>query len=151
MGRQYGKSAAINAVTLAPLLLISGRPGWLGAWLFVAMMFCVQLSVILLVFRKDPDLMRERERRFKGTRPGDKWPTAAGVLLAPIAMYVVAALEARFAWQPSAPPWLVPAGFVLCAAGASSPPPCASRPTAATNWWIPAPMPWCAIPAISAC
>lgn len=118
MGRQYGKSVAINAVTLAILLLVSGRPGWTGAWLFVALMFCVQFAVVFFVFRKDPGLMRERERRFQGTAPGDKWPTAVGVLLAPIAMYVVAALGARFDWQPQVPPWLVAAGFLLCAAGA---------------------------------
>lgn len=118
MGREYGKGVVINAVTLAILLLISGRPGWIGAWLFVAMMFLVQFAVMFLAFRKDPDLMRERQRRLKGTAPEDKWPTAVGVLLAPIAMYVVAALGARFAWQPPVPLWLVTAGFVLFAGGA---------------------------------
>jgi protein-S-isoprenylcysteine O-methyltransferase Ste14 len=110
-------SLLVNVVALAVLLLVSGRMDWIRAWLYVAIMGCLQIAVVLLVFRKNPDLARERSKIQPGTKLWDKIIVAGATVLAPLAMYLVAALDVRFAWAPPVPPGLTLAGFAICAAG----------------------------------
>lgn len=110
------KSVIVNAITLAILLPIAGRWNWMRAWILVAIMCVLQLAVLLGVYRKYPDLAKERSRLQPGTKSWDKPIVAGATLVAPLAMYVLAALDARHGWSDiSGGPAL--AGFLLCTAG----------------------------------
>jgi protein-S-isoprenylcysteine O-methyltransferase Ste14 len=113
--RNVAKSLAVNAVVLAILLGVSGHPGWLGAWLCVALMAALQLSVVLVIFRKTPDLAKERSKIQPGTKRWDRFLVAGAAVFTPLAMYLVAALDHRFEWSQPLPLWFRLEGFALSA------------------------------------
>ena len=110
------KSVIVNAITLAILLPIAGRWNWMRAWILVAIMCVLQLAVLLGVYRKYPDLAKERSKLQPGTKGWDKLIVAGATLVAPLAMYVIAALDKRNGWS-EVPIGPAIAGFLLCAAG----------------------------------
>ena len=115
--REVVKSLVVNGIILAVLLGVSGQPGWIGAWLCVALMGVLQLAVVLVVFRRAPDLAKERSRVQAGTKRWDKFLMAFAALVAPLAMFVIAGLDRRLGWSAPLPLWLQAAAFALAAAG----------------------------------
>jgi|SRR5271157_1070371 len=115
--REVITSLTVNAIILAVLLLGSGRPGWIAAWACVALMGVLQFAVVLVIYRKTPDLAQERSRIQPGTKQWDKFIVAGATVIAPLAMFLVAALGKRFGWSSPVPLWVKLAGFALAAAG----------------------------------
>ena len=113
--REVGKSLAVNVVILAILLGVSGHFFWFWAWLCVALMAVLQLAVVWGVFRKMPDLAKERSKIQPGTKSWDRFLVAGAAVLTPFAMYIVAALDRRFEWSQPVPLWFRLEGFALAA------------------------------------
>lgn len=115
--REVVKSLALNAIILAVLLLVSGDARWMAAWACVALMAALQLAVVLFIYRRFPDLQKERSKLQPGTKRWDKFILLGAVVIAPIAMFTIAALDRRFGWTaPMSPPIRI-AGFAVAAAG----------------------------------
>ncbi|MBI4879669.1 MAG: isoprenylcysteine carboxylmethyltransferase family protein [Planctomycetes bacterium] len=93
------------------LFLPAGRLDWAEGWGF----FAVNVAVVSLTaawgWRRDPDLMRERNRRFApNVKAWDKVILYTFSLLL-CALFVVAGLDARFGWS-SVPPALKACGWL---------------------------------------
>jgi protein-S-isoprenylcysteine O-methyltransferase Ste14 len=102
---------------LAAILLISaGRWDWFMGWIYMAMYACVTI-VGLLVVPFDPELVEERTQIKEGVKAWDKRITVIGSLLYPLAILIVAGLDARFAWSPRLPLALQFAFLAVAAGG----------------------------------
>ena len=106
-------------ILLSVLVLVSGRLEWTRAWAFAGMVLAFQVVTVLWLMRLSPDLLVERSRLQKGTKVWDKYLVIGAAGIGTFAIYLVAALEARFHWPLAIPlSWTV-AAFVVSAAGAA--------------------------------
>jgi protein-S-isoprenylcysteine O-methyltransferase Ste14 len=109
-----------NAVSVILLALIliggSGNPRWTAGWLYVVLILVQQIVLYVVPVRSSPELMVERSRMQPGTKTWDKVIVSLMAMILPLAMWVVAALDARYAWSPLAAGWQVP-GFLLAIIG----------------------------------
>jgi protein-S-isoprenylcysteine O-methyltransferase Ste14 len=81
------------------LFLAAGRwDYWLG-WIYMGTYACITVAGLLAV-PFDPDLVAERTTVRKGVKAWDRRLTVAGSVLYPLAILVVAGLDARFGWSP---------------------------------------------------
>jgi protein-S-isoprenylcysteine O-methyltransferase Ste14 len=105
-------------LVLASLLrLISGRADWSRAWFYVAFTLGFQVMVGIVLQRVNPDLLVERSRLQKGTKPWDKVLAPAVGILGPLAIWCVTALDVRFHWPPAVSIWWSIAAFTVCTLG----------------------------------
>jgi protein-S-isoprenylcysteine O-methyltransferase Ste14 len=75
----------------------AGRLNWYAGWLFIVFMVLVQVQYILVLGRKSPDLLIERDQAIRsGTKPWDRvlLPLIAFVL--PVLTWVAAGLSQRY-------------------------------------------------------
>jgi protein-S-isoprenylcysteine O-methyltransferase Ste14 len=95
-----------------------GAAGTLQApafWLYLALMLGLSLLVLILLYRRSPDLIEERMRPGEGEQ--DKVFIVAAKLILPFA-FVIAGLDVgRYHWSDSIPLSLQIIGFVCVAAG----------------------------------
>jgi protein-S-isoprenylcysteine O-methyltransferase Ste14 len=103
-------------VQAAVLGVISRRPEWTRAWIYVTSLFLAQAVTGALIHRRFPDLMRERARIQPGSKRWDKQLVSA-ILLLTLAISVVAAWDVRSNWPPPVSLGWTIFGFALCAAG----------------------------------
>jgi protein-S-isoprenylcysteine O-methyltransferase Ste14 len=115
--REVAKSLAVNAIILTILLVGAGRPGWLAAWVCTGIMGALQMAVILVVYRRTPDLAVERSKIQKGTKQWDKYLVAGAAVIAPLAMFLEAALDRRYGWSAPLPLWIRLGGFFAAVGG----------------------------------
>jgi protein-S-isoprenylcysteine O-methyltransferase Ste14 len=104
-------------ILFAILRLASGRAAWTRAWLYVGLTLGAQLTVGLLIARKNPDLLAERSRMQPGTKTWDRWLAPAVAILGPLATTLTAALDMRFNWPPRVPAVWSAGAFAVIAAG----------------------------------
>lgn len=121
-GRHAYQSWVRNA--LGPIFMggvlfpAAGRLDWYAAWVYIALVFLVQVQVLVTLERISPDLLTERSRMRAGTKPWDKIIAPLIALVLPAAMWLAAGLDLRHAWSAPFPPAVQAAGFVIAAAGA---------------------------------
>jgi protein-S-isoprenylcysteine O-methyltransferase Ste14 len=108
--------AAYLLILTAILLFASGRWDWAMGWAYMAMYGCLTL-IGTLVVPLDPGLVEERTHIKEGVKGWDKSITAIGSLLYPLAILIVAGLDARFGWSPRFAVTVQIAALVIAAAG----------------------------------
>ena len=88
-------------VMLLPLVLFvtAGRWSWTAAWVYVAMHWAGTLASRLMAWRVNPGLLVERGRSVeKGFGEGwDRLLLPLGAIVGPLALWIVAGLDERFA------------------------------------------------------
>ena len=86
------------AIPVAVLFAASGRLDWTLGWAYVAVFFVGSGLTAVILLRTSPDLAKDRSQLQKGTKTWDL--VAAPVMVYSIvATWVVAGLDARFAWS----------------------------------------------------
>jgi protein-S-isoprenylcysteine O-methyltransferase Ste14 len=106
-------------ILTAILWLVSGRPDWIRAWIYVGFILGVQFAAFQFLSRVNPDLLVERSRLRKGTKGFDKVLAPAVAVVGPIAMWTVAGLDVRAHWPPAVPVGWSIAAFAVCAASSA--------------------------------
>ncbi len=100
----------------AALFLPAGDLGWVGGWVFIAVITALTVPSIAYLWRVNPDIFAARSKIHAGTKAWDKAIVLA-LMLAFLGVFPVAALDAvRFRWS-AVPPWLVGVGYLLTVAG----------------------------------
>jgi len=107
---------AFVLVLTAILIIAAGRWDWVMGWVYMVMYTGVT-GVAVLVVPLDPELVEERTQIKEGVKEWDKRLTVLGSVLYPLAILVVAGLDARQGWSPRVPPALQLAALAVAAAG----------------------------------
>ena len=107
---------AFVLVLTAILLLAAGRWDWVTGWVYMAIYACVTLVGVVAV-PLDPELVEERTHIKEGVKEWDKRIAVVGSVLYPLAIFVVAGLDARFGWSPQIPLALQVSALAAAAAG----------------------------------
>ncbi len=107
---------AFVLVLTAILVVAAGRWNWLMGWVYMAMYAGVTV-VALLVVPLDAELVEERTQIKEGVKAWDKRLTVVGSVLYPLAILVVAGLDARYSWSPRVPLTLQLAALAVAALG----------------------------------
>jgi protein-S-isoprenylcysteine O-methyltransferase Ste14 len=106
---------------LIPLLplLITWRWGWWQGWTAAGLPLFAMIVSRVLALRKNPDLAAERGQTTaaEGTKGWDRIIMPAVALYGPALVYVVAGLDARFAWSPGLPAAVNLVGVVVIVLG----------------------------------
>jgi protein-S-isoprenylcysteine O-methyltransferase Ste14 len=117
--RSLTRYLAIALLLAAILFLVSGRPDWSRAWLYIGLAVGSQVVVGIVLSRIAPDLLAERSRMQAGTKGWDKILAPAVALVGPIAFWSVAAWDVRHHWPPVVPVWASAAAFFVCLLGSA--------------------------------
>lgn len=109
------------AIGPALLMFAGGDIHWTMGWIFSAFSFAFSLFSRLFLYRRRPDLIRERAESYKkkNVEPWDRVLMPLVGLVLPIAVVVVAGLDRRFKWTPDFPLWLQSAAYVPIVLGAA--------------------------------
>jgi protein-S-isoprenylcysteine O-methyltransferase Ste14 len=107
---------AFVLVLAAILFIAAGRWSWVMGWIYMAVYACVTVIAVLVV-PLDPDLIAERTQIKEGVKEWDKRITVIGSVLYPLAILIVAGLDARFGWSPHVPLALQLAALLVAALG----------------------------------
>ena len=85
----------------ALLFIAAGTVNWPMAWVYVVFLLVSTLGSRLIVFKRNPDTLRERARftTAEGTESWDRILVAIVGLLGPMAMVIVVGLDQRFGWS----------------------------------------------------
>ena len=89
----------------AALFLSAGTWRWTMGWVFVALVLVLTVGSRVFVWRRNPDLLRERGRygEARDTAPWDRCLMPLVALVGPTAVSIVAGLHHRFDWPGSVP------------------------------------------------
>lgn len=94
-------------ILLVPALLFiaAGTLNWPMAWVYVILLLVATLGSRLIVWQRNPDLLRERARltQSEGTQSWDRILVPIVGLFGPMAMVIVAGLDYRFDWSEPIP------------------------------------------------
>jgi len=95
----------------ALLFIAAGTLSWPMAWVYVTLLLASMLGSRLIVFKRNPDTLRERARftSSEGTEPWDRILVVIVGLFGPVSLMLVAGLDRRFSWSGDLPPgvqWL---------------------------------------------
>ncbi|QOY91841.1 methyltransferase family protein [Paludibaculum fermentans] len=111
------KYCVMALVLFCVLRFVSGRSDWYRAWVYVDLMLGAQIVVGVVLRRVNPALLAERSRLQKGTKAWDKWLAPIVALAGPLAMWITAALEARWTWPPKVGLAYSAAALAVCLLG----------------------------------
>jgi protein-S-isoprenylcysteine O-methyltransferase Ste14 len=84
------------------LFIVVGRWDWMTGWVYMTMYACVTVIGVLVV-PFDQELIDERTQIKEGVKEWDKRITVIGSILYPLAIFIVAGLDARNIWSPPVP------------------------------------------------
>jgi protein-S-isoprenylcysteine O-methyltransferase Ste14 len=104
------------AILAAIVFISAGRWDWLTGWLYMGM-YALVTSVGVFVVPLDPELVEERTQIKEGVKEWDKRLVSVGSLFYPLAILIVAGLDARWGWSPALPAWLPWVALGVAAAG----------------------------------
>jgi protein-S-isoprenylcysteine O-methyltransferase Ste14 len=108
--------AGFVAFLAVALFLPAGDVGWVNGWAFLAAFTALTVPSIAYLWRVNPDIFVARGKIHAGTKGWDKAVVLA-LLLAFVAIFPVAGLDAgRLRWS-AVPPWLVGVGYLLTVVG----------------------------------
>ena len=115
--RAYALQAGLFTLgQVAGLFLASGRLNWANAWAYLAVYAGGMLVNALVLIPSNPELVLERATH-RGTRDLDRRLAGVLALVGPVAICVVAGLDARHGWSPALPLALVVAAALVAALG----------------------------------
>ncbi len=100
----------------AILFLAAGTLSWPEAWVYIALLLLSTIISRLIIWVRNPDLLRERANftRSEGVPAKDRLLVLTSVLLGPVALMVTAGLDHRYQWSPQlATGWRVSAGLLM--------------------------------------
>jgi len=102
---------------VASIRLIAGRWDLPMVWIFLGVYLGFLIVSWFAIFRKDPELLKERQQSGPGAKAWDRiWLGIYTVVL--LATFVVALLDVgRFHWSDAVPLWLQVGGLLGAAAG----------------------------------
>jgi protein-S-isoprenylcysteine O-methyltransferase Ste14 len=81
------------------LFLSAGRLDWGTGWLFVAVFLAGQAMAAMVLIPTSPELLAERAEIKEDAKGWDRPLVAFVTLLGPLAIWIVAGLDARFGWS----------------------------------------------------
>lgn len=84
-------------ITGAMLFVPAGTLAYRGAWLFIALLFTPILVMGVVLFIKNPELLRKRLEMKEREKEQKSVVTLSGLLL--VASFIVAGLDFRFGWS----------------------------------------------------
>jgi protein-S-isoprenylcysteine O-methyltransferase Ste14 len=94
---------------------LAGRWDLWNVWAYAGIFFVLSLFQTLAIYRKSPDLLKER---FKPSTHGRvRWPSFRVFPVASALQWSIAGLDQRFHWSDIVPPTGVVAGLVIAALG----------------------------------
>ncbi|MCG8508242.1 MAG: isoprenylcysteine carboxylmethyltransferase family protein [Rhodospirillales bacterium] len=105
------------AVMVATLLVAAGTVHWPAAWACAGLWAAMTATGVFFMLRINPELAVERMQGRTGTKGWDKLLMPLLALILPLAILVVAGLDARFGWTGTFPPWPRWIGAVLMLSG----------------------------------
>ena len=116
------KRTFLVIVVVAPfvwvLFTIAGRWDWIQGWAYLAVFVGGGTVSDLILWRRNPDLLRRRGRIGEGTKTWDKIILGTFGVTSVLIMIVGALDSGRYHWS-MMPLWLWPVGAALCAMGQS--------------------------------
>ena len=113
-----GSGAVGLALFTVGLFWAADSISWWRGWVYVALLGASQGAAGLILWRRDPDLLRRRGRLGPGT-PAWDYVLLGAFGIGYVATIVVAALDSgRFGWS-TLPAWTVIPGAVAMAAGSA--------------------------------
>ena len=103
--RVYGQWVVVTVMLAVVLFASAGRVDVPMFWIYLVVHSVAQLAISLLVFRRNRDLLEERQRPGQGAKAWDRVILRIYFLLT-LALFVVAGLDAgRFHWSDTVPLW----------------------------------------------
>ena len=106
---------------LVPALLFvaAGTVTWPMAWVYVALLLVSTVGSRLIVFKRNPDTLRERARftSSEGTKSWDRALVMIVGLFGPMAVAIVAGLDHRWGWSAVVPLGIRVLGALVVAGG----------------------------------
>src|ERR1019366_7796278 len=115
--KAFGGLLFLLLVMAALLFIPAGTLAYWQAWVFLAVYFAASLAITLYLIKKDPALL---ERRMSGGPAAEEEPIQKIIMsfvsLGFIGLFVLAALDHRFAWS-HMPPYAALAGDALVVLG----------------------------------
>lgn len=118
--RMWFRTIVVMVLFPAAILFVSaGTFDWPMAWLYLGLSVAGFAISRLIVWRRYPELLRERGRMLdhEDTAAFDRVLVPLLVLVGPTLIGIVAGLALRFGWSPVFSPWLVWAGVALLVLG----------------------------------
>ena len=84
------------------LFLSAGTGNWLMGWLYTIMLVAIAIASWIVMIRTSPELLVERAQFLKaqGIKNWDKIIAPLVALGGPLAMWIIAGLDLRYAWSP---------------------------------------------------
>jgi protein-S-isoprenylcysteine O-methyltransferase Ste14 len=111
--RVYGQWVVVTILVSAVLFGSAGRLDLAMFWAFVVAHSGSHLAMALIVFRGNPDLLKERQQPGEGGKTWDRVLLSIYIAAA-MAIFVWAGLDVgRFHWSDTVPPWLQVAGLAV--------------------------------------
>jgi protein-S-isoprenylcysteine O-methyltransferase Ste14 len=97
--------AAFTLLFPMVLFIAAGRLNWVWAWVYVGIVVSFTLISRIAVIRTNPDLIAERAQSLEreDIKGWDRLILFFLLLIGPLAMMIVAGLDARFGWSPQIP------------------------------------------------
>jgi protein-S-isoprenylcysteine O-methyltransferase Ste14 len=111
--RVYGRWIVLTILVSGVLFGAAGRLDLLMFWAFVVAHSASHLALTLIVFRRNLDLLKERQQPGEGAKRWDRVLLAIYIVAA-MAIFVVAGLDVgRFHWSAAMPLWLQVIGLTI--------------------------------------
>ena len=114
--RVYGQWIVVTVLVAAVLFASAGRVDVPMFWVYLAVHSGAQLMMALVVFRRNRDLLEERQKPGENAKVWDR-PLLRFYILFTLSLFVAAGLDVgRFHWSDTVPLWVQVAalvGFVL--------------------------------------
>jgi protein-S-isoprenylcysteine O-methyltransferase Ste14 len=105
----------LGAVAAGMIFGLAGRWDLWNVWAYVGIFVVLSFFQTLVLYRKSPDLLKER---FKPATPGRvRWTTHRAFLVMSILQWIIAGLDQRFHWSNVVSPAGVVIGLVIVAIG----------------------------------
>ncbi|TFG17114.1 MAG: isoprenylcysteine carboxylmethyltransferase family protein [Promethearchaeota archaeon] len=105
------------AIQMPLLFLPAGRWDWIEAWIYLIIYFIFMTSNVLILNKKNPEVlinrMKTKKERMKGKKGSDKWlfPLISIVF---IGLFLLPAFDFRYGWS-NVPVYIEIGGFLLLA------------------------------------
>ncbi len=113
-----GLQSVIFAAVAAGLIFgLAGRWDLWNVWVYVGILLALSLFRDLVMYRKSPDLLKERLKPASGGRDGKLLIIFVGALVLFLLHWSVAGLDQRFHWSDHIPLVGVVAGLAIVAVG----------------------------------
>jgi protein-S-isoprenylcysteine O-methyltransferase Ste14 len=109
--------SSFAVIMLAILLISSGRPDWVMAWVYVGVFAALSATGSTVLVLTHPELMAERTQIKEDAKDWDKVLAPLVTVYIPVGVWIVAGLDTRGGWSARVPPELQWATLGVAVAG----------------------------------